>query len=164
MPNLIDYETLQFSDAAKMMAHYAQLQERFYPKIHNMQRLLPRSARIGAKFMRASVVYRMDAAPLDARASITLITRTVCRHFKITKEQLLERTNKPSICEPRQIAMYLARDLAKKPFPYIARRFGLGDHTTALHAASKIRNKIQTSEKMRNDVEAIRRRILMHAR
>ena len=72
------------------------------------------------------------------RVRVEDIQRTVCRHYRITREDLLSQRRTAHVVKPRQIAMYLAKTLTLRSLPEIGRRFGGRDHTTVLHAVRKI--------------------------
>lgn len=72
------------------------------------------------------------------RVSIENIQRVVCHEFNLTVSQLKAKNNSRAIAYPRQIAMYLAKELTTASLPLIGREFGGKHHTTALHAINKI--------------------------
>ena len=65
------------------------------------------------------------------------IERAVCQRFKLTPERLRGAERQRKIARPRQIAMYLARELTDASLPQIGRHFAR-DHTTVIHACKKI--------------------------
>src|SRR5438105_704654 len=73
------------------------------------------------------------------RVSIENIQRVVCDEFKLSVSQLKAKNNSRAVAHPRQIAMYLAKELTTASLPQIGREFGGKHHTTALHAINKIR-------------------------
>ena len=66
------------------------------------------------------------------------IQRVVAQHYSLTVSQLISRSNSPRIVVPRQIAMYLCKELTQASLPQIGRAFGNRHHTTVLHAVRKI--------------------------
>jgi chromosomal replication initiator protein len=62
-----------------------------------------------------------------------------------------------NVARPRQIAMYLAKQLTQRSLPEIGRKFGGRDHTTVMHAVRKIEELIDGDETVAQDVEIIRR-------
>jgi chromosomal replication initiator protein len=72
------------------------------------------------------------------RVSIENIQRVVCQEFGLTVSQLKAKNNSRAVSYPRQIAMYLAKELTTASLPQIGREFGGKHHTTALHAIHKI--------------------------
>lgn len=75
------------------------------------------------------------------RVSIDNIQRVVCREFNLTVSQLKAKNNSRAVAYPRQLAMYLAKQLTTASLPQIGREFGGKHHTTALHAINKVREK-----------------------
>jgi chromosomal replication initiator protein len=81
--------------------------------------------------------------------SISLIQEVVAQHFHITLADMTARKRTREIVFPRQVAMYLARDLLNASFPEIAKRFGGKDHSTVIHACNKIRVCLETDPQLR---------------
>jgi len=79
-----------------------------------------------------------DQQPL----SISRIQHLVAEHFNMSVPELVARTRTRDVVQARQIAMYLCRDLLKSSYPGIARAFGGKDHSTVIHACSKIRDQM----------------------
>ena len=77
----------------------------------------------------------------ERRISIENIQRVVCQEFRLTVSQLKAKNNSRSVAYPRQLAMYLAKELTTASLPQIGREFGGKHHTTALHAINKIGEK-----------------------
>ncbi len=61
-----------------------------------------------------------------------------------------------SIARPRQIAMYLAKNLTTSSYPEIGRKFGGRDHTTIMHAVKKVEELLVHDSEMSDDVELLR--------
>ncbi len=74
----------------------------------------------------------------EHRVSIDNIQRLVCREFGLTLAQLKSKNNSHKIAYPRQIAMYLAKQLTRSSLPQIGSAFGGKHHTTVLHSVKKI--------------------------
>lgn len=75
--------------------------------------------------------------------TIGLIQRVVAKHFNLKVEDLKSKRRTQDVAFPRQIAMYLARELTEDSLPVIGREFGGRDHTTVMHACDKIKDRIQ---------------------
>ena len=78
---------------------------------------------------------------LDSSASIVTvekIQKLICHKFKIKPSQLKSKNNSPKIAFPRQIAMYLAKELTGSSLPEIGKKFGGKHHTTVIHSVRKI--------------------------
>jgi chromosomal replication initiator protein len=70
--------------------------------------------------------------------TVDLIQRTVADYYKIKVSNIQNKSQPSSIAAPRQVAMYLAKELTQKSLPEIGELFGGRDHTTVLHAVRKI--------------------------
>lgn len=95
------------------------------------------------------------------RIKIEDILRIVSRHFGVTKADLLSQRRHRSVVRPRQIGMYLAKQLTQRSLPEIGRRFGNRDHTTVLHAIRKIDGELTDNARLRDDVDELKK-ILNH--
>lgn len=85
---------------------------------------------------------------LDSNAAVVTvekIQKVICREFKIKLAQLKSRNNSPTISFPRQVAMYLTKNLTKSSLPEIGKKFGGKHHTTVLHSVRKI-EKLKESD------------------
>ena len=67
-----------------------------------------------------------------------MIQNVVASHYNVTVEELHAKKRTAAIVVPRQIAMYLSRELTEASLPQIANFFGKRDHTTVMHACDKI--------------------------
>ncbi len=90
---------------------------------------------------------------LMRRVSDSQIMKSVAEFFNITIEDLISHNRRKEVVEPRQIAIYLLRDISELSYPYIGEKLGR-DHTTAIHSYEKINREI-----MRNP--ALNQKILM---
>lgn len=72
------------------------------------------------------------------RLTIELIQKKVAEHFNIKMSDMHSSRRSRSVARPRQIAMYLAKNLTSKSLPEIGRKFGGKDHTTVMHAVKRI--------------------------
>lgn len=70
--------------------------------------------------------------------SVEKIQKIVCHHFKIKISQIKSKNNSPKVAFPRQVAMYLSKEMADVSLPEIGRKFGGKHHTTVLHSVRKI--------------------------
>jgi chromosomal replication initiator protein len=71
------------------------------------------------------------------RHSVAEIQERICEQFSISMEQLLSTSRAQPVAWPRQLAMYLARELTDATLPAIGRAFGGRNHTTVLHACKR---------------------------
>jgi chromosomal replication initiator protein len=74
----------------------------------------------------------------NRQISVENIQKTVADYYKIKVADMYSKKRPASIARPRQIAMYLAKELTQKSLPEIGELFGGRDHTTVLHAVRKI--------------------------
>jgi chromosomal replication initiator protein len=81
--------------------------------------------------------------------SISLIQEVVAEHFHIALSDMAAHKRTREVVFPRQIAMYLARDLLSASFPEIAKRFGGKDHSTVIHACNKVRERLEADPQLR---------------
>jgi chromosomal replication initiator protein len=92
--------------------------------------------------------------------SIRDITQAACERFGLTPDELLSTSRAARVSWPRQIAMYLARELTDESLPAIGRQFGGRDHTTVLHAhrrtATRIAGDTDTRELVDNLLASLR--------
>jgi chromosomal replication initiator protein len=78
---------------------------------------------------------------LDTSATIITVEKIqkfICHKFKIKLSQLKSKNNSPKIAFPRQVAMYLAKEMTKASLPEIGKKFGGKHHTTVIHSVRKI--------------------------
>lgn len=87
------------------------------------------------------------------------IIKTVADFYEIPISDLTERSRKQEIVEPRQITMYLLRDVLKLSYPNIGEKLGKRDHTTAMHAYDKISKEIGQNPALNQKIMLIRERV-----
>jgi len=83
------------------------------------------------------------------------IIQTVAEFYDLKERELLSNSRKKEIVRPRQIAMYLLRKKLQSSYPFIAKKFGGRDHTTAIYACEKIEKELQTDENLERDIDLI---------
>ena len=84
------------------------------------------------------------------------IIKTVASFYEISPLDLINRSRKKEIAESRQIAMFLLRDLLGLSYPYIGKRLGRRDHTTAMYACVKIGEEINRNQGLSHKILAIK--------
>src|SRR5438094_544717 len=87
--------------------------------------------------------------------TIEQIQRKVCDLFGIRLSDLKAKTRTKAIAFPRQIAMYLARQLTHASLAEVGRAFGGKDHTTVLHAVDKVQALLQEDPKLRKTIDGL---------
>ena len=93
------------------------------------------------------------------RVRIEDIQKVVARHYDVSKNDLLSNRRTRVIVRPRQIAMYLSKQMTPRSLPEIGRRFGGRDHTTVLHAVRKIGELKEEDPKLSHEIELLQRLI-----
>jgi chromosomal replication initiator protein len=91
--------------------------------------------------------------------SIAEIKAAACEQFGLSPEELLSSARTARIAWPRQVAMYLSRELTQESLPAIGREFGGRDHTTVLHAWRRTTERIADNPTSRAAVEELRTRL-----
>jgi chromosomal replication initiator protein len=91
------------------------------------------------------------------RVRIEEIIKTVSRHFGVSKPDILSQRRHRSVVWPRQVGMYLAKQLTARSLPEIGRRFGNRDHTTVLHAIRKIDKELENNPRLRDELEDLKK-------
>ncbi len=93
------------------------------------------------------------------RVTIDEIQRRVCDHFRIRQAEMSSARRAREVARPRQIAMYLAKQLTPRSLPEIGRRFGGRDHTTVIHAVRQIEKLRATDAELDADVRLLMRQL-----
>ena len=93
----------------------------------------------------------------DRRVTIEEIQKKVAEHFNIKLSEMYSPRRARSVARPRQIAMYLSKQLTTRSLPEIGRRFGNRDHTTVMHAVRKVEELRSLDAAIDEDVELLRR-------
>ncbi len=93
----------------------------------------------------------------DRKVTVDEIQKAVAEHYLLKQADLLSERRTRSVARPRQLAMYLAKNLTTRSYPDIGRRFGNRDHTTVLHAVRRIEQLKGEDASIAADVEAITR-------
>lgn len=93
----------------------------------------------------------------DRRVTIEEIQKRVAAHFNIRTSDMHSARRARSVARPRQVAMYLAKQLTARSLPEIGRKFGGRDHTTVMHAVKKVDELREHDTSFAEDVELLRR-------
>ncbi len=93
----------------------------------------------------------------DRRVTIEEIQKQVASHFNIRISDMHSARRARSVARPRQVAMYLAKQLTSRSLPEIGRKFGGRDHTTVMHAVKKVEELRECDSSFAEDVELLRR-------
>jgi chromosomal replication initiator protein len=93
----------------------------------------------------------------DRRVTIEEIQKRVSEHFNIRIADMHSARRARAVARPRQVAMYLAKQLTSRSLPEIGRKFGGRDHTTVMHAVKKVEELRQADSAFCEDVDLLRR-------
>ena len=94
-----------------------------------------------------------------SEVTIARIQEAVCERFSLSVQELVSPRRNQAIAYPRQVAMYLSRELTDSSLPKIGREFGNRDHTTVMHATSKITRMIGEDRSVYNLVQDLTARL-----
>jgi chromosomal replication initiator protein len=94
-----------------------------------------------------------------SRRTISDIQAEVARYFHISPLAMDHTSRFRSAAHPRQIAMYMAREMLGASFPKIGREFGHRDHTTAVYACNAVKKRLASDPACRAAIEAVRERL-----
>ncbi|MFL5332861.1 MAG: chromosomal replication initiator protein DnaA [Geminicoccaceae bacterium] len=93
----------------------------------------------------------------EKRVSIEEIQRKVAEHYNLRLTDMVSARRARNVARPRQVAMYLAKQLTQRSLPEIGRRFGNRDHTTVMHAVSRVSELIAQDAGFAEDVALLRK-------
>lgn len=93
----------------------------------------------------------------DRKITVEEIQRRVSEHYNIRLSEMIGPKRMRTIARPRQIAMYLAKQLTSRSLPDIGRRFGGRDHTTVMHGVRRIEELKTVDNQIAEDLELLRR-------
>jgi chromosomal replication initiator protein len=100
-------------------------------------------ARVGADVARltldeAQSILRPHLSCNERKVTVDMIQKTVAEHYNLKQADLISERRARAVARPRQVAMWLAKQITTRSLPDIGRRFGGRDHTTVLHAVRRI--------------------------
>ncbi len=109
-----------------------------------------------------AISYITDAQDEKKYITIDEITTYICQHYNINYKELMGKKKTKDIALPRQIAMYMCRELTGNTYPHIGTAFNGRDHTTVMHACTKIMERAKEDrhfkehiEKMMNEIRGV---------
>jgi chromosomal replication initiator protein len=97
----------------------------------------------------------------DRKVTIEEIQKQVADHFNIRVAEMASARRARNIVRPRQIAMFLAKQLTTRSLPEIGRKFGNRDHTTVMHAVKQVTALCEKDAGVAEDVELLRRSLMV---
>ncbi len=96
----------------------------------------------------------------ENKVTIDLIQSTVCKFFKISKNEMLSSRRSRYLVRPRQTAIYLTKILTSKSLPEIGREFSNRDHTTIIHSVKTIEKLKKEDKELSNNIDHLKNKIL----
>lgn len=105
------------------------------------------------------IIESFEAGSLKKTVSPKHIIQTVAEYFDIDISDVLGKSREKRLAFPRQIIMFLLREEMSISYPSIGSELGGRDHTTAMHAYSKISRALKESDQLRRDVELIKQKM-----
>ena len=95
----------------------------------------------------------------DRRVTIEEIQKAVVEHYSIRMADMTSARRSRAVARPRQVAMYLAKQLTPRSLPEIGKKFGGRDHTTVMHAVRQIERLSAEDRGIADDLESLKRRL-----
>ncbi|MEK7506172.1 MAG: chromosomal replication initiator protein DnaA [Patescibacteria group bacterium] len=96
---------------------------------------------------------------LPKNITVSDVIKSVADFFEVPTADITDRSRKQEVVEPRQIAMYLMRDMLKLSYPHIGEKLGKRDHTTAIHACEKIKREMNQNPGLNQKIMLIKERL-----
>jgi chromosomal replication initiator protein len=102
-----------------------------------------------------------EIAPLADRPATTveIVQRTAAAYFGISLTELLSKSRTDRIAWPRQVAIFLARDLTDSSLNHLGQAFGGRNHATVLHSCKRVSERVMTNAEAAHDVDNIRQQL-----
>lgn len=121
-------------------------------------------ARVGGDISRmtldeAQAVLRPNLACNERRVTVDQIQKTVAEHYQLKQADLISERRARVVARPRQVAMWLAKQITTRSLPDIGRRFGGRDHTTVLHAVRRIEALKAEDPMIARDLDVLLRKL-----
>jgi chromosomal replication initiator protein len=121
-------------------------------------------ARVGGEISRmtldeAQAILRPNLACNERRVTVDQIQKTVAEHYQLKQADLISERRARVVARPRQVAMWLAKQITTRSLPDIGRRFGGRDHTTVLHAVRRIEALKGEDPMIARDLEVLLRKL-----
>jgi chromosomal replication initiator protein len=121
-------------------------------------------ARVGADVARLTLdqaqgILRPHLACNERKVTVDMIQKTVAEHYGLKQADLISERRARAVARPRQVAMWLAKQVTTRSLPDIGRRFGGRDHTTVLHAVRRIEALKAEDAAIARDVDVLLRKL-----
>ncbi len=121
-------------------------------------------ARVGGDIGRLTLdesqaILRPHLSVSERKVTVDTIQKTVAEHYALKQADLISERRARAIARPRQVAMWLAKQITTRSLPDIGRRFGGRDHTTVLHAVRRIEQLKAEDPVLARDVDLLLRKL-----
>jgi len=121
-------------------------------------------ARVGGDVARLSLdeaqgILRPHLSVSERKVTVDQIQKTVAEHYNLKQADLISERRARAVARPRQVAMWLAKQITVRSLPDIGRRFGGRDHTTVLHAVRRIDQLKGEDPVIARDVDVLLRKL-----
>jgi len=121
-------------------------------------------ARVGGDIARltldeAQAILRPHLSVTERKVTVDMIQKVVAEHYALKQADLISERRARAVARPRQVAMWLAKQITTRSLPDIGRRFGGRDHTTVLHAVRRIEALKAEDAAIARDVDVLLRKL-----
>jgi chromosomal replication initiator protein len=121
-------------------------------------------ARVGADLAHlgldeAQAILRPHLACNERKVTVDMIQKAVAEHYSLKQADLISERRARAVARPRQVAMWLAKQITTRSLPDIGRRFGGRDHTTVLHAVRRIEALKAEDAAIARDLDVLLRKL-----
>ena len=121
-------------------------------------------ARVGGDIARltldeAQAILRPHLSCTERKVTVDMIQKTVAEHYALKQADLISERRARAVARPRQVAMWLAKQITTRSLPDIGRRFGGRDHTTVLHAVRRIEALKAEDAAIARDIDVLLRKL-----
>ncbi|WP_068877313.1 chromosomal replication initiator protein DnaA [Phenylobacterium sp. CCH9-H3] len=121
-------------------------------------------ARVGGEIARlnldeAQAILRPHLSVTERKVTVDMIQKVVAEHYALKQADLISERRARAVARPRQVAMWLAKQITTRSLPDIGRRFGGRDHTTVLHAVRRIEALKGEDATIARDVDVLLRKL-----
>ncbi len=109
-----------------------------------------------------AVLVTLEAQPFKKSVTPKDIIHEVGKFYDITLDDITGKSREKRLAHPRQIIMFLLRNELKMSYPAIGEELGGRDHTTAMHAHTKISRDVDNDPKLKGEIDSIKQRLYSH--
>ncbi|RAK67470.1 chromosomal replication initiator protein DnaA [Phenylobacterium kunshanense] len=141
------------------------LSDRFTDSVRELEGALNTLvARVGGDIARLSLdeaqaILRPHLSVNERKVTVDMIQKTVAEHYALKQADLISERRARAVARPRQVAMWLAKQITTRSLPDIGRRFGGRDHTTVLHAVRRIEALKAEDQGIARDIDVLLRKL-----